>query len=173
MAKRYKFTNTNDFNKVHTDFNTNALGNKNIIVLIYAEWCPHCREMKPEWEKAVNTFKDNEDLVLAEINSDIAKYLGTNYPTSDFNHVVNTNLFGFPTIRKVSPKVHDTYKVEEINLPNRNKTELETVFKSVSDQNNNTTISPQAPAKKAPAKTVAKKAPAKTSTKASAKASKK
>lgn len=156
MVERYKFVDTNNFNKVNKKFNTNALGNKNFIVFIYADWCPHCKEMKPEWEKAVNTFKDNQDLVLVEINSDSAGYLGTKYPDSDLNKVVNTNLFGFPTIRQVSPKVRNTYKIEEISLPNRNSTELESLFKSVSNKNSKKTAKKEATTTVTPKRTTKK-----------------
>ena len=46
--------------------NTNELkhkmGNNKIIVLVYAPWCGHCKEMKGDWEKVVGNLGNRDDL---------------------------------------------------------------------------------------------------------------
>ena len=43
------------------------------MVLYYAEWCGHCNDMKPEWQKVVNNFKNKKTnsnkINIAEIES--------------------------------------------------------------------------------------------------------
>ena len=61
----------------------------NWMVLYYAEWCSHCKTMKPEWKKAVNNVSNNKDTInIAEIES---------------SHIGNLseppNVDGYPTIK--------------------------------------------------------------------------
>jgi thioredoxin-like negative regulator of GroEL len=59
------------------------------IVLYYADWCPHCQMMKPEWNKFVDQMKSNRDINVAEIES---QYLDKVDPSH------KTNIQGFPSI---------------------------------------------------------------------------
>ena len=38
------------------------IGNNKIIVLVYAPWCGHCKEMKGDWEKVVGNLGNRDDL---------------------------------------------------------------------------------------------------------------
>ena len=41
---------------------SNLLKDGNWMVLYYAEWCSHCKSMKPEWKKAVDNVCNNKML---------------------------------------------------------------------------------------------------------------
>ena len=61
----------------------------NWMVLYYAEWCSHCKTMKPEWKKAVDNVSNNKVAInVAEVES---------------SHIGNLseppNVDGYPTIK--------------------------------------------------------------------------
>lgn len=45
------------------------------MVLYYAEWCGHCKTMKPEWEKVVSKMKDTGKVNIAEVESNWIEHL--------------------------------------------------------------------------------------------------
>ena len=67
---------------------SNLLKDGDWMVLYYADWCGHCQTMKPEWHKVVNKMKKNNNVNIAEIES---------------NHIDNLiakpKIQGFPTIK--------------------------------------------------------------------------
>ena len=34
---------------------------KDVLVKFYASWCPHCREIKEEWEKLAQYFNERPE----------------------------------------------------------------------------------------------------------------
>lgn len=54
---------------------SNLLKDGDWMVLYYAEWCGHCKTMKPEWEKVVSKLKDTGKVNVAEIESDLVGHL--------------------------------------------------------------------------------------------------
>lgn len=46
--------------------------NKNAIVLVYADWCTYCRQMKPEWNEMKNRLGANIETIEIE-DSDFDK----------------------------------------------------------------------------------------------------
>jgi thiol-disulfide isomerase/thioredoxin len=76
--------------KLYNRFNR-LLKQGNIIVLYYANWCPHCVNMKPEWD----AFK-------TKCESD-PKYSHLKVAEVESEHISNTNAAteaeGFPTIK--------------------------------------------------------------------------
>ena len=67
---------------------SNSLNSGDWVVLYYAEWCGHCKTMKPEWNKFISNMKSNKRLNIADVNSDYIHDL-KHKPTID----------GFPTIK--------------------------------------------------------------------------
>jgi len=71
---------------------SNLLKDGNWMVLYYAEWCGHCKTMKPEWSKVVNKFNNpsnnSNNINLAEIES------------SHLEHLINKpKIDGYPMIQ--------------------------------------------------------------------------
>jgi len=59
------------------------------LVLYYADWCGHCKDMKPEWHKTIEHLKaSNKNIHVGEIES-------THIP----NLIHKPEIAGFPTIK--------------------------------------------------------------------------
>eukprot|EP01090_Pellita_catalonica_P004087 TRINITY_DN13930_c0_g1_i1.p1 TRINITY_DN13930_c0_g1~~TRINITY_DN13930_c0_g1_i1.p1 ORF type:complete len:478 (-),score=117.22 TRINITY_DN13930_c0_g1_i1:124-1557(-) len=58
---------------------------KNVLVEFYAPWCGHCKQLAPTYEKLGEHFADNDDVVIASLDS-----------TANDNAAVQIQ--GFPTI---------------------------------------------------------------------------
>jgi len=48
---------------------SNRLKDGNWMILYYGDWCGHCKDMKPEWQKVVNKFSNSSKFNIAEIES--------------------------------------------------------------------------------------------------------
>jgi protein disulfide-isomerase-like protein len=67
---------------------SNKLKDGDWMVLYYADWCGHCKTMKPEWQKVVNKFSGNQSVNVAEVESTLIDKL---------SH--RPQVQGFPTIK--------------------------------------------------------------------------
>lgn len=89
-----------------------------IIALIYADWCGHCRHLKPIWHKMKNKIKHHpffkEGTIVEIEDSDPAK----DHKMKQIDHSIQVN--GFPTIIK---KRNPNQSVEYYN-GNRNENDL-------------------------------------------------
>jgi thiol-disulfide isomerase/thioredoxin len=70
------------------DFNKRS-NNGYWVVLYYADWCPHCQTMKPEWQRFADKYKTNPDINVAELESQFLDMLSP---------IHKSNVQGFPTI---------------------------------------------------------------------------
>jgi len=62
--------------------------NKHVFVEFYAPWCGHCKKLAPVWDKLAGVYKNQKDVVIANIDADKHKDIAAKYGVS-----------GFPTIK--------------------------------------------------------------------------
>ncbi|XP_017780314.1 PREDICTED: protein disulfide-isomerase [Nicrophorus vespilloides] len=74
---------------------------KYVLVEFYAPWCGHCKQLAPIYEKVAEHFKDNEEIVVAKIDSTA-------------NELEHTKINSFPTLKLYSKEDN---KVIEFNGP--------------------------------------------------------
>jgi protein disulfide-isomerase A6 len=57
---------------------------KTSFVKFYAEWCSHCKKMIPEWERLADSYADNEEVQIVEIDADKARGIGKRYNIASY-----------------------------------------------------------------------------------------
>ena len=79
--------------------NPTGLGDeKNIIVLVYADWCGHCQALKPEWEKMEEAMKGDERCEIVKIESEDKSGLENLNSRLDGERI---DVSGYPTILSI------------------------------------------------------------------------
>ena len=82
-----KLNNGNVFNVVGKTFEKEVIKNdKDVMLLFYAPWCTHCKELSPKYEEVAKKLKNNNPKLL------IARIDGSQ------NDIENISISGFPTI---------------------------------------------------------------------------
>jgi protein disulfide-isomerase-like protein len=62
--------------------------NKHVFVEFYAPWCGHCKSLAPTWEKLAAVFKNEPNVVIANVDADKHKDLGSKFGVSGFPTLV-------------------------------------------------------------------------------------
>jgi protein disulfide-isomerase A6 len=57
---------------------------KEAFVEFYAPWCGHCKRLTPIWEKLAGVFKGDSNVVIANVDADAHKDLGSKYGVTGF-----------------------------------------------------------------------------------------
>ena len=90
----------------------NAINKGNdVFLFINADWCGHCKTVKPEWAKLYKT-KYAPTVVIANVNSELYKGI------TDFGPDVE----GFPDLRYINKAKGINEKFENSKLPDTNRT---------------------------------------------------
>jgi protein disulfide-isomerase A6 len=63
-------------------------GSKNVFVEFFAPWCGHCKNLAPVWDELGEAMKNQKDVVIAKVDADAHKDLGSRFGVS-----------GFPTLK--------------------------------------------------------------------------
>lgn len=90
---------------------------KDVFVEFYAPWCGHCKALGPKWEKLGTVFSGEDNVVIAKVDADKYRDLGSKYDVS-----------GFPTL-KWFPKGSD-----KTPLPYEGARELEDLVKFTNEK---------------------------------------
>jgi len=67
-----------------SNFDSIALAPKHVFVKFYAPWCGHCKKLAPDWEKLANAFSGENDVVIAKVDAEKQKALGTKYEVTGY-----------------------------------------------------------------------------------------
>jgi thiol-disulfide isomerase/thioredoxin len=97
---------------------------KHVLGLIHAEWCGHCKGLKPKWEHIVNVWRTKHDIHIVDIEEQEMKT-----KLAELNRTYGTNValqIGFPTIFLIHTS---NKKVDYYN----GKHEIKTIMKWVID----------------------------------------
>jgi len=61
---------------------------KDVFVEFYAPWCGHCKQLAPTWEKLAAIYKYEPNVVIANVDADAHRDIGTKYDVSGFPTLV-------------------------------------------------------------------------------------
>jgi protein disulfide-isomerase A6 len=70
------------------NFDSVVDGSKNVFVEFFAPWCGHCKNLAPAWEELGEAMKAQSDVVIAKVDADGHRDLGSRFGVS-----------GFPTLK--------------------------------------------------------------------------
>ena len=90
----------------------NAINKGNdVFLFISADWCGHCKNMKPEWAKLSNN-KYGQNVVIANVNSELNDDILGFGPKAE----------GFPDLRYINKQKGIIEKYEDSKLPDMTRT---------------------------------------------------
>ena len=85
----------------------NCLSNgRTAVVALHANWCGHCKNLVPEWNKFYDLKVSGVDAFAIDHGA------GKDHVVSDFKNKFGFQSKGFPTIIKLN-KANESYKIQE------------------------------------------------------------
>ncbi len=86
------FDNEDAFESTPSSFETDVAGSGKKLVLFYADWCGHCKKLKPEWNKAALEVNDGNKKVMIAVDvggkSDEQTALASKYDVDGYPTIV-------------------------------------------------------------------------------------
>lgn len=90
MIRKHVLKGVEGFESSVGDFDKDVSGSDKKLVMFYADWCPHCKTLKPKWEKAASEMNTEKSVKMISINAGngteeekalMSKYSVEGYPT--------------------------------------------------------------------------------------------
>jgi thiol:disulfide interchange protein len=123
----FDFSNIQSFSGGYPEFEKNVLGKQPFVMLVYADWCGHCQQLKPDWNEAVETESKTTNVV--QVSSDVFDHLKEHHPSNLFSSIMTKGVSGYPYIATVSKEsAKSGIDVTEFNQ-NRNATAFKALMK--------------------------------------------
>jgi len=72
----------------NTNFDKIVGKDKDVLIEFYAPWCGHCKRLTPDYEKTAVSLEGEDVVVIAKVDADAEKELGTRFGVS-----------GYPTLK--------------------------------------------------------------------------
>ena len=69
----------------------------NVVILVHAHWCGHCKHFKPEWEKFAHSHSAGSPVIVAEIEESQLNTFHKKHPELH-EKIVGREGLGFPTV---------------------------------------------------------------------------
>jgi len=94
--------------KKSTKTNKKKKNDESTIVLVYANWCPHCQTMKPEWNEMKNNLGMDFEIIEIE-DSDFDKDMKIKNIEDNKLKGEHIEIMGYPTMFKIHNGHADYY----------------------------------------------------------------
>lgn len=160
----YDLNTMPSFNQNYPGFEENTLGKTPFIILVFANYCMHCVNMKPDWDAAV--AEHSKDTPIAQVEHAVFQHLTSVHGDNTLAQLMKESVKGFPFIATVSRKgPNDVIDVTEYN-EGRTKEGFAKLMKEVASKNKVAKASPKVKPTKPTKPTKAKAATPKKAAKA-------
>jgi thiol-disulfide isomerase/thioredoxin len=107
------------------------MSKKPIVGLVYASWCGHCQQLKPEWEKMKTLMKPISKQKIIEIEESGLETFKKENPS------LSLEINGYPTIFKIHPSGNIEYFDGERNALQLKKWAIMTTPKHITFRKKN------------------------------------
>ena len=95
----YDFSSINNFNGSYSAFEKNVLGHTDFVLLVYADWCGHCKQMKGPWTESRNDNKSSAHIV--EVSDIVFTHLRSQHGDNQLSMILS-GVHGYPFVAQVS-----------------------------------------------------------------------